>query len=110
MTATVLALAGVLAAGAPAASSAPALRVCSFAPFSVRGTHFQPSEHVRVTLGSRAAHVMRVHATAHGTFVATFQGVTAQRCDGYFVRALGSKGSVAVLRTHPLACASTNPG
>lgn len=105
-----LALGGVLAAGAPAASTAPALQVRSFAPFSVTGTHFQPWEHVHVTLGSRAAHVMRVRATARGTFVATFRGVTVERCDGYVVRAVGSKGSVAVARARPLMCASTNPG
>jgi hypothetical protein len=39
-----------------------------------------------------------------------FRGVTVERCDGFLVRAAGSKGSSAALRLPRLMCASTNPG
>jgi hypothetical protein len=55
-------------------------------------------------------HVMRVRATERGTFVAVFPRVTVERCDGFVVRAVGSKGSSAILRPPRLMCASTNPG
>jgi hypothetical protein len=108
LTATALAL--VIAAASSAGSSAPVLHVSSLAPFTVTGTRFQASERVRVLLGEAAPRVVRVRATARGTFVATFTGVSVQRCDGYVVRASGSRGSTAVVRTRSLSCASTNPG
>ena len=105
-----VALACVSAAGAPASATAPALTARSFAPFSVRGAHFQPREHVRVTLESPTASAVQLRATEAGTFVAVFPRVTVERCDGFVVRAAGAKGSHALLRPRPLMCASTNPG
>jgi hypothetical protein len=110
IAAAVVALACVSAAGAPASATAPALTARSFAPFSVRGAHFQPREHVRVTLESPTADTVQIRATDAGTFVAVFSRVTVERCDGFVVRAAGAKGSHALLRPRPLMCASTNPG
>jgi hypothetical protein len=86
----------------------PSLRVRSLAPFTVRGTHFQPFESVRLTFaGTRVAHGK---ADANGAFVVTFRGVDVDPCNGYAVKAVGAKGSVAALRAPPRECASRNPG
>ena len=110
VVAAAVARACVSAAGAPASATAPALTARAFAPFSVRGAHFQPLEHVRVTLESPTANAVQLRATEAGTFVAVFPRVTVERCDGFVVRAAGAKGSHALLRPRPLMCASTNPG
>jgi hypothetical protein len=104
------AFACVSAAGGSASATAPALTARSFAPFSVRGAHFEPREHVRVTLESPTANTVQIRATDAGTFVAVFPRVTVERCNGFVVRAAGAKGSHALLRPRPLMCASTNPG
>ena len=81
----------------------------SLDPVSVRGAHFQTWERVRVTLGSNGP-ALQTRATAQGALAATFRDVAIERCDGYVVRADGSKGSRAVARARPLTCSSTNPG
>jgi hypothetical protein len=108
--AVVLTVGCVVPVGASGSTTAPTLRLHSFAPLSVSGVHFLSGEQVRVALQSEMPHVMRVRATERGTFVAVFPRVTVERCDGFVVRAVGSKGSSAVLRPPRLMCASTNPG
>jgi hypothetical protein len=119
VTAAVIGLVLCLAVAGAAfsAASKPSLRTRTFAPFSVKGTNFQPAEKVKVTLGGAGVHasagsalVTRPQANASGTFIDTFHGVSVSRCDGYTVRAKGSLGSVAVLHAKPLMCPSTNPG
>lgn len=112
-----LALCLAVAGSALSAAEKPSLRVRTFNPFSVRGTHFHPAERVKVTVGGAGIRrtagsllVLRSLATAQGTFVVVFHGVSISRCDGYLVQAKGSGGSVAALRAKPLMCASTNPG
>jgi hypothetical protein len=112
-----LALCLAVAGSALSATDKPSLRVRTFNPLSVRGTHFHPGERVKVTVGGGGVRrttgsplVVRPLATSDGTFVALFRGVSVNRCDGYLVQAKGSMGSVAVLRAKPLECASTNPG
>jgi predicted secreted Zn-dependent protease len=103
------ALAGVVAVpAAPTVAARPVLQILSLAPFSVRGTHFQPAERVKVTLNG--VHVKRTRATANGAFVVTFRSVDVDRCNGYVVKAAGSKGSTVKVRAPELECASTNPG
>jgi hypothetical protein len=106
-----------VAGAALSAASKPALRARTFAPFSIKGTNFQPSEKVKVTLSGAGVHssagsalVTRPQANVSGTFIDTFRGVSVSRCDGYTVRAKGSLGSVAVLRAPALMCISRNPG
>ena len=112
-----LALCLTVAGSALSAAGKTSLRVRTLSPFSVRGTNFQPAERVKVTLAGAgvrrtagSALVVRPLATADGTFVALFRGVSVFRCDGFFVQAKGSMGSAAVLRAKPAMCASTNPG
>ena len=102
------AVAAIAVASASAASGPPALEVRSLAPFSIRGTHFQPFERVRVTLNRTWA--SSAVASGAGVVVVTIRGAAADRCDGYTATAAGSRGSRAMLVARPLACASTNPG
>jgi hypothetical protein len=95
-------------AAAPAVRSQPTLRVKTFAPFTVVGTHFRASEHVKVTLAG--TWVRRAKTTALGRFVVAFKGVGVDVCNGFAVRAVGSRGSVALLRAPPRECPSRNPG
>jgi hypothetical protein len=92
---------------ATSATAKPALQIRSLSPFSVRGMHFVPRERVTVTLGIR---VLRVRASESGTFVATFRSAMVDPCDGFVVKAVGSKGSIVIFRSRPRMCASTNPG
>jgi hypothetical protein len=108
--AVALALLGALATGAPGSSAAPTVRARSLAPLTVGGANFRPAESVRVTLESPVHDAVRVHARPDGSFVAVFRGVRVERCDGFLVRAEGSKDSTAMLRSPRLMCASTNPG
>lgn len=101
-------VAAIAVASASATGGAPSIEVRSLAPFSIRGTHFQPFERVRVTL-DRTWSGASV-ASGAGIVVVTLRAAAADRCAGYTVTAVGSKGSRAVLHARPLACASTNPG
>ncbi len=104
-----LALAGAVAvAAAPIVAARPTLKILSLAPFSVRGAHFQPAERVKITVNGVL--VRRATTTANGAFVVTFHGVDVDRCNGYAVKAVGSKGSSVRVRAPELQCASTNPG
>lgn len=80
------------------------VRVPDTTPFVVRGSRFQPNEQVRVVAKADGRHVKTVVATAKGTFTARFLRISVRECEGYIVRATGSKGSTATLRHLP-ACA-----
>ncbi len=104
-----IAMVGALALAAPAASAnRPALHVRSLQPFSVRGSHFRSLERVTVTLDGRW--VKHAKADRYGRFVVTFGEVTIGRCDGYRVKAAGSRGTTAVLHPPPPMCAPSAPG
>jgi hypothetical protein len=97
----------VLAGGA-AAAPRPALRLLSETdPMIVKGTGFRAKERVTVTLKvvTPAATWRRtVVATRTGTFRAVMGSEQLGRC-GFNVRATGSRGSVATLKSPPLpAC------
>jgi hypothetical protein len=91
-----------------AAATAPTLRVRARDPFSLRGTHFQAFERVKLTLNGTWR--KRVESDVHGTFVARFRNITVDICDGFVLRATGSKGSKAILRVPARECPSRNPG
>jgi hypothetical protein len=101
-------VAGAVVQPAPSTPARPALTVRSLAPFTVRGSYFQPFERVTVTLSG--TWIRHRTATAEGAFVARFRGVDIDPCNGFRVKAAGSKGSVAVLHPPPRMCASMNPG
>jgi hypothetical protein len=104
-----IAMVGALALATPAASApGPALKLRSLQPFSVRGLHFKSLERVTVTLNGRW--VRRVRTSSYGSFAVTFKDVMIGRCDGYRVKALGSKGTIVVLHPPPPMCAPSSPG
>jgi hypothetical protein len=104
--AVALALTATTTAGAES-SVPPSLRIESFDPVSVHGARFAASEYIRISLNN--FYNRRVKASAAGAFTVTFPGVSLDRCDGFIVTAVGSKGSRVTLRAPQLACASTNP-
>jgi hypothetical protein len=91
------------AAGATAAK--PSLRLVATTPVKVAGAHFGRREHVRVRITTPSSTVTRrTVTTSAGTFVV---GSSAQfdPCSGpLVVRAIGSRGSDAVLKLPPREC------
>jgi hypothetical protein len=98
-----LVILAVALVAASAASAAPArLSVISRDTFAVRGTGFQPGEHVLVVVvanGDRAS--KRLIAGIRGGFVTRFPSVQLGACPAYTVRATGAAGSRAVLKVMP---------
>jgi hypothetical protein len=90
-----------------AAGPLPALRLVSDQPLTVRGTHFQPREKVRVT--ARFDTMRRsqlVRSTAAGTFKVSFDVPMAfDPCvESIRVTAVGGRGSDAMLKLPQRAC------
>jgi hypothetical protein len=102
----------MLAFGVAAAGSYPraSLRLASTNPIRVAGSYFQPGERVVVTYYAKRRAVRRVQASARGTFTAVFEPRLHDRCSGYFVRAIGNRGSRALLKTPLPACAPARTG
>ncbi len=99
----VLALALVLAFGAPSAhaSARAHVTVPDTSPFTVRGSGFQPAERVALLVAVKSRWERTVVASSTGSFVARFTGPTIERCSAYFVRARGNHGSLAVMKVMP---------
>lgn len=106
--ALVLGTAVTLLAVAPAAAGGPTLQVTSTSPVTVRGVLFIPSERVTVVAQVKERHVLEVTADATGTFIARFPDVSLGPCSVYIIRATGSRGSKAILRSVP-ECAQPGP-
>lgn len=113
VTAAVVALGAVIAAGgsdrepAPAAQTAQrrALLVPAASdPFRVRGTGFRAHERVRVTVTPTGARgiTRRVRASGHGTFTLAFAGVDS--CAGMHGVATGTRGSHASFQFSAIMC------
>jgi hypothetical protein len=75
--------------------------VVSTAPVTITGTNFRSRERVTVTLATTGDHRKVVRASAKGAFTVKFTGVSVGYCEGYFVRAKGNRGSLAVLKLIP---------
>jgi hypothetical protein len=111
-----IAVAAVATAGiverATSASTKPALQFVRIDPLIVRGLGFRGEERVTVTArvpySNRTAHVT---ATTDGTFRVRLGRVRSyDRCAfTLFVRARGSLGSEASIRTLPRMCAVRQP-
>lgn len=93
------------ASGGGTTSPGAGLRIADVAPFVVRGSGFRAKERVRIVLKVKQRHVKTVLATRTGTFRVRFVGVSMRACEGYLVRAVGSKGSRAYVR-HVPECAA----
>jgi hypothetical protein len=76
----------------------PALRLIRSAPFVLRGTHFQPDEHVTVTIAARTLHRKSATAGPAGSFTVTFAGLSAGSCRIYGFHATGDRGSSVSFR------------
>lgn len=88
----------LLPAAVGAARMPASVRVSTMKPFVVSGTHFKRGETVRVTTQLKGKHVRVVKATRKGVFKARFLRLKATFCSGYYVRAVGNKGSRAFSR------------
>jgi hypothetical protein len=98
----------LLAGVASAAPRKPLLKLVSTSdPMIVQGTAFRAKEHVRVTVtvpSPKTTLRRTVVATRTGSFRAVMGLVQTGRC-GFNVRAIGSRGSVATMKSPPLpAC------
>lgn len=86
------------AAGAESIAGKPALRLVSASPLTIRGLRFVAKERVRVMVLEAGSATRRVSADVQGTFVASFQETSADRCSALSVLAVGSRGSRAALK------------
>jgi len=98
----------LLVGAASGATRKPAIKLVSASdPMIVSGAHFRAKERVRVTVTvtqPKSTWHRNVVATRTGAFRAVIGLVQTGRC-GFNVRAVGSKQSVASLKTPPLpAC------
>jgi hypothetical protein len=96
----VLVLAAVLVAPA-GARLGPRLSVDRTDVFTVRGAGFKPSERVRVRVTVQQLTSKVVVAGRKGGFLVRFPTVKIVNCEGYLVRANGTKGSRATLLVKP---------
>jgi hypothetical protein len=94
-------LATFVSTAAVAATTKARVSVVSTAPVSVAGSGFRSRERVSVTLMTTGVYRKVVRATARGAFTAKFAGVSLGYCEGYVIRAKGSRGSLVVLEVTP---------
>ena len=108
IAAVLVLLATIASSTAVAATTRARVAVTSTAPVTVDGTGFRSRERVTVTLIATDMHRKVVIAGARGVFTAKFPGTTIGDCEGYFIRAKGNRGSLAVFRVVP-ECAPQGP-
>ena len=98
----VLAIVLVAAAAAAAGTGTGRLAILSKDPFAVRGTTFQPGEHVLVVVSAGDQHgSKRLTPGTRGGFVARFPSISVSGCAAFAVRASGDEGTRAVMRVMP---------
>lgn len=101
-----LAVASASAGTATATPAKPELRIARTAPLLIAGSAFRAGEVVRVqALGTFGTRSVRVRSTAAGSFRLRFPLLSGDPCVLRRVTAVGSRGSHAVLRLPPGACA-----
>ncbi len=77
------------------------MTVVDRAPFTVRGSSFQPSERVALLVSAKGQWQRTVIASSTGSFVVRFPRLAVLGCSGYYVRARGNRGSLAVIKVTP---------
>ena len=87
----------------PTASAATSSRtahitITSRSPVVVRGTGFQPSERVTVSVSAKATYKKVVTVSRLGAFRVTFRGLAIGSCQPYSAQARGNRGSIASLK------------
>jgi hypothetical protein len=88
----------LLPVAAGAARRPASVQVATMKPFVVTGARFERGETVHVIAQLHGKHVRTVRASRKGTFSARFLRLNATFCSGYYVRAVGSRGSLASAR------------
>ena len=101
IAAVIAVLAAFVSSTAVAATTRAKVAVVSASPMKIAGTGFRSRERVTVTLVTTGPYRKVVRANANGAFTATFAGVSIAYCQGYFVRAKGNRGSLAVIKLIP---------
>ena len=89
----------VLPAGS--AATGPRLSLDDRAPFTVRGLGFAPHEKVKVVVSIKSSATRWTTAGQRGGFLLRFPTLELGYCQGYVIRATGSKGSRTMLRVTP---------
>jgi hypothetical protein len=84
--------------GTAGAGGGPILRVTNVSPLTIRGLHFHPREHVRVTLAASSRYTHSLRASRSGSFSTVFQSAKVGDCESFVVRATGNEGSLAVVK------------
>lgn len=82
-----------------------ALQIVSLSPVRIRGRNFRAGEHVRVTLRASGKSARRTVTSSGGGFVARFSIAVDPCAAGMSVSAVGDRGSRAVAKRLPRACA-----
>ena len=100
----VLVLALVATGVGYAAPPSPSLRLASREPLVVQGARFRAFEHVTVTVVALPRQVKRVTTSRAGSFRIAFDKVLVGGCGRFAVRAVGTRGSVALLKIPLPAC------
>jgi hypothetical protein len=99
------ALALAASATAPGSPTRATLRLSDAQPVTLTGLRFHPREHVRVTVTAESGRRSRVVlANRRGALVATFAGLSTDRCSGLSALAVGGRGSRAAFKLVPLGC------
>jgi hypothetical protein len=106
-------LAAVVAAGTTAIGGAGAasavqtsarLRLLDTEPVMLRGTGFQPYEHLRIVAVSDERVVRRATAGSGGGFTMRLVGVDLEACAGFSITVTGDEGSRASFKRAPGVC------
>ena len=94
----------VLVLALPAGAAQPrraTLKLAALAPLAVKGNGFGKGEHVVMTASApNAQRLLRVVARRSGSFTARFD-LRLGRCASLTVRAVGARGSRAILQVEP---------
>lgn len=95
----------LLLTAAASAAGKPSLSVVALRPQVVaKGLGFRPSERVQLRLVGRTVSTASVTASAGGSFRVVLVRPTPLRCGLLVLRAVGSKGSTALVRLGKAEC------
>ena len=98
----------------PVAHAAPArtvrVAITDLDPFTVHGSGFLVGGRVTITVEAKQRALRRAVANTSGAFTARFVSVHLVKCNSYVVRAVGSRGSVAIRKVSPECPPPANAG
>jgi hypothetical protein len=97
-------------AGASARPARAHVVVLDRSPLVVRGTQFVPLESVtiRVIVRGGPRYTKTLRAGTGGRWTARFRSVSLRRCESFFVRAAGGRGSKAAYTEFPPPCGAVS--